>query len=217
MVFNAIKRAVSPRLFWPLIFPPSCKSAFAIVIFALIQGVLKYLCNYLSEWTGNKMSNNLKMDLFEKLTSMDTKFFDINSSGLVLSRFLTDPEQASKKLIETLKSFILCAFELVALVAVLLYNSWKLAIIGVTVMGIAMIPVTLIRKHIKKVSNATMVVTGNMTTNFNETFAGNKIITAYVNDVCSKILYNTAVFKKDKDGVVAFNKFLDYCELKLIK
>ena len=24
-----------------------------IVIFALIQGVLKYLCNYLSEWTGN--------------------------------------------------------------------------------------------------------------------------------------------------------------------
>lgn len=150
-----------------------------IVIFALIQGVLKYLCNYLSEWTGNKMSNNLKMDLFEKLTSMDTKFFDINSSGLVLSRFLTDPEQASKRLIETLKSFILCAFELVALVGVLLYNSWKLAIIGVTVMGIAMIPVTLIRKHIKKVSNATMVVTGNMTTNFNETFAGNRIITAY--------------------------------------
>ena len=150
-----------------------------IVFFALIQGVLKYLCNYLSEWTGNKMSNSLKADLFNKLTSMDTQFYDINSSGLVLSRFLSDPDQASKKLIETLKTFILCAFELVALVAVLLINSWKLAVIGVSVMGIAMVPVTLIRKHIKKVSNATMVVSGNMTTNFNETFAGNKIITAY--------------------------------------
>ena len=39
----------------------------AIVVFALIQGVLKYTCNYLSEWSGNKMSNSLKMDLFRKV------------------------------------------------------------------------------------------------------------------------------------------------------
>lgn len=152
---------------------------FAIVIFALIQGLLKYTCNYLSEWTGNKMSNNLKVDLFRKLTSMDTKFFDINTSGLVLNRFLSDPEQATKRLIETLKSFILSIFELIALVIVLLTNSWKLAIIGVGVMGIAITPVTFIRKKIKKVSNDTMVVGGNMTTNVNETFSGNKIVTAY--------------------------------------
>lgn len=152
---------------------------FAIVMFALIQGLLKYLCNYLTEWTGNKMSNNLKIDLFKRLTSMDTKFYDINSSGLVLSRFLSDPDQASKKLIETIKTFILSAFELVALVIVLLVNSWKLAIIGVGVMAIAITPVTLIKKKIKSVSNATMVVGGDMTTNFNETCAGNKIITAY--------------------------------------
>lgn len=78
-----------------------------------------------------------------------------------------------------LKSFIATFFGLVGLVGVLLYNSWKLAIIGVTIMAIAITPVTLIRKRIKKVSNATMVVGGNMTTNFNETFAGNKIMTAY--------------------------------------
>ena len=152
---------------------------FAIVMFALIQGLLKYLCNYLTEWTGNKMSNNLKVDLFRRLTSMDTRFYDINSSGLVLSRFLSDPDQASKKLIETIKTFILSAFELVALVVVLLVNSWKLAIIGVGVVAIAITPVTFIKKKIKSVSNASMVVGGNMTTNFNETCAGNKIITAY--------------------------------------
>ncbi len=152
---------------------------FAIVVFALIQGLLKYLCNYLTEWTGNTMSNKLKIDLFKKLTAMDTKFYDINSSGLILSRFLSDPDQASKKLIETIKTFILSIFELLALVGVLLFNSWKLAIIGVGVMAIAITPVTLIRKKIKKVSNETMVVAGDMTTNFNETCAGNKIVTAY--------------------------------------
>ena len=151
----------------------------AIVVFALIQGVLKYVCNYLSDWTGNKMSNALKVDLFKKLTSMDTKFYDINSSGLVLSRFFTDPDAASKNLINTLKGFILAIFEFVALVFVLLFNSWKLALIGIGVMAIAITPVIFIKKKIKNVSNATMVVSGDMTTNFNETFAGNKIITAY--------------------------------------
>lgn len=152
---------------------------FGIVAFALFQGVLKYLSNYLTDWTGLKISNSLKIDLFRRLTKMDPQFFDVNSSGLVLTRFLTDPDTASKNIIEMLKSFIATFFGLIGLVAVLLYNSWKLAIIGVTIMAIAITPVTLIRKRIKKVSNATMVVGGNMTTNFNETFAGNKIITAY--------------------------------------
>ena len=152
---------------------------FGIVGFALFQGVLKYLSNYLTDWTGQKISMSLKKDLFKKLTSMDPQFFDVNSSGIVLTRFLSDPDTASKNIIDMLKSFIATFFGLIGLVGVLLYNSWKLAIIGVTIMAIAITPVTLIRKRIKKVSNATMVVGGNMTTNFNETFAGNKIMTAY--------------------------------------
>jgi len=152
---------------------------FGIVGFALFQGILKYLSNYLTDWTGNKISNALKVDLFKKLTAMDPQFYDVNSSGLVLTRFLSDPDAASKNIIESLKSFIATIFGLVGLIGVLLYNSWQLAIIGVTVMAIAITPVTFIRKKIKKVSNASMVVGGNMTTNFNETFAGNKIMTAY--------------------------------------
>jgi len=152
---------------------------FGIVLFAIVQGILKYSNNYLTDWTGNKISNSLKVELFRKLTSLDPKFYDINSSGLVLTRFLTDPETASKNIINTIKSFIMTSFGIVGLVGVLLFNSWKLAIIGVGIMAIAITPVTLIRKRIKKVSNATMVVGGDMTTNFNETFAGNKIMTAY--------------------------------------
>lgn len=152
---------------------------FGIVGFALFQGVLKYLSNYLTDWTGQKISMSLKKDLFKKLTSMDPQFFDVNSSGIVLTRFLSDPDTASRNIIDMLKSFIATFFGLIGLIGVLLYNSWKLAIIGVTIMAIAITPVTLIRKRIKKVSNATMVVGGNMTTNFNETFAGNKIMTAY--------------------------------------
>ncbi len=150
-----------------------------IVLFAAFQGVLKYLSHYLTDWLGQRISNALKVDLFKKLTSLDPQFYDVNSSGLVLTRFLSDPDTASKSIISNLQAFISTAFGIVGLVAVLLYNSWQLAIVGVTIMALAITPVTFIRKKIKSVSNATMVVGGNMTTNFNETFAGNKIIAAY--------------------------------------
>ena len=152
---------------------------FGIIGFALFQGVLKYVGNYLTDWTGQKVSNSLKIDLFKKLTRLDPQFYDVNSSGLVLTRFLSNPDTASKSIIESLKSFIATFFGLIGLVGVLLYNSWQLAIIGCLIMGIAVTPVIFIRKRIKKVSNASMVVGGNMTTNFNETFAGNKIMAAY--------------------------------------
>ena len=42
----------------------------------------------------------------------------------------------------------------------------------------------------------------------------NEIIKNYVNNACSEILYNTAVFKKDKKGKIAFNKFLTHLQLR---
>lgn len=159
--------------FWATLIPP------AIVVFALFQGGLKYANTYLADWTGARISNSLKCDLFKKLTSLDPKFYDVNTSGIVLTRFLSDPDSASKSIIENVKTFITAFFGIIGLVAVLMFTSWKLAIIGVTILSIAMLPVAFIRKKVKSVSNASMVVGGGMTTNFNETFSGNKIVTAY--------------------------------------
>lgn len=159
--------------FWAIVVPP------AIIIFALVQGILKYANTYLTDWTGMKVANTLKGDLFRKLTSLEPKFYDNNTSGLVLARFLSDPENATRSIIDNIKTFITAIFGILGLVAVLLYTAWKLAIIGVAVLGLAMLPVALIRKKIKEVSNETVIVGGGMNTNFNETFSGNKIIAAY--------------------------------------
>lgn len=171
--FEFLGKTFNSRYFWAMLIPP------AIILFAIIQGGLKYINTYLTDWTGMKVSNSLKLALFKKLTSLNSKFYDINSSGLVLTRFLSDPDTASRSIIDSVKTFITTIFGILGLVCVLLYTAWKLALIGVTVLGLAMLPVTFIRKKIKTVSNASMVVGGGMTTNFNETFSGNKIIAAY--------------------------------------
>ncbi len=152
---------------------------FGIVFFAGLQGVLRYLNEYLANWCGQKVTNAVKIGLFEKLVTMDSRFFDENSSGIVLARFLSDPETASRGILDNIKAFVTAVCGAVALVGVMLYNSWILALVGVIVLFIAFLPVALIRKRIKSASNKNMKIGGDLTTNFNETYSGNKIMTAY--------------------------------------
>ena len=152
---------------------------FAIVFFALMQGILKYINSYMTTWASTKITNELKSKLFDKLVFMDTKFYDVNSSGVVLARFLSDPDGASTALIEFTKAFMMNGFAAMALICVMLYNAWRLALVGVIVLGIAFIPMFLLRRKMKEISNKTMVLGGNITTNFNETFAGNKVLSSY--------------------------------------
>ena len=160
----------------------------AIILFAVVQGLLKYANSYLTDWISIKISNSVKEDLFKKLVYLDSKFYDENSSGLVISRFLTDPDSASRSIVDAIKTLLTSFTSSLGLIVVLLYNSWKLAFVGVVVLVCAFIPVSLIRKRVKKVSNASMVVSGGMTTNINETYHGNKVISGYClqEDVYSK-------------------------------
>lgn len=150
-----------------------------VIGFALVQGFLKYANTYLVEWVSQTISNSIKVDLYKKLTSLDSQFYDINTSGIVLTRFFSDPVTASRSLVDSIKSIIVSATSSLGLIVVLLYNGWKLAFVGIAVLCFAFLPVALIRKKIKQVSNDSVVLGGGIATNFNETYFGNKIITGY--------------------------------------
>lgn len=152
---------------------------FAIVLFAGFQGCLRYLNEYLTTWTTQKITNAVKKDLFAKLVYMEPRFYDDNSSGIIITRYMNDPDTAAKGIIENLKSLMANGFGAIALICVMLYSSWKLALVGVCVLCLAFSPLPFIRKKIKSVSNDQMVVGGDITTIFNETYSGNKVISAY--------------------------------------
>ena len=150
-----------------------------VILFAAFQGVLRYLNGYFSTWTSQRITNDVKFDLFNRLIHMHPQFFDENSSGVIIQRYMNDPATASNGIVENIKTITTSLFGALGLIAVMLYSSWKLAIIGVIVLCAAFLPVALIRKRIKEASNKNMVIGGNITTNINETYSGNKIMAAY--------------------------------------
>ena len=152
---------------------------FAIVLFAVIQGILKYSNEYLTVWTSQRITNDVKFALFHRLVNMHPQFFDENSSGIIISRYMNDPAAASNGIVDQLKTIVTSLCSALGLIAVMLYSSCRLAFIGVLILCIAFIPVALIRKKIKATSNANMVIGGKITTNINETYGGNKVMAAY--------------------------------------
>lgn len=152
---------------------------FAVIAFAVLQGVIKYLNVYLTNWTMKKVSNHVQKAVYAKLLTLNTRFYDVNSSGTIITRFLSDPGMAATTILDQIKTILTTGIGSIALVCVLLWNSWKLALVGVVVMSMAIIPAAMLRKRILRTSNASIAVTGDMSTNYFETCGGNKTITAY--------------------------------------
>lgn len=152
---------------------------FGIVMFTIIQGVLNYLATYLNTWVGVKITNDLKMDLYKKMLTLETAYFDKKNSGDIVFRFNNDADMACSGLLNNLKTFVSRLFSSLSLVCVLFYNSWQLAIIATIVLGGAFLPLANIRKRIKSVMDKSVAVASRVITAYNETYAGNKTITSY--------------------------------------
>ncbi|MEI8390332.1 MAG: ABC transporter ATP-binding protein [bacterium] len=152
---------------------------FAVIGIGILQGVLMYLNNYLNDWTGKKITIGLQQYLFKKLLLFEPAFYDKNSSGLVMARFLSDPSGACSGIITNLKDLTSTVCSSIALVGVLVYMSWQLSIFAIIILLCSFLPVNLIKKHVRRVSHEGMEIGSSVNTNFYETFNGNRIINSF--------------------------------------
>ena len=150
-----------------------------IVGFTLLQSGFTYLATYMNTWVGAKISNGLKYDLFRKLMRCDAEFFDQNISGVIQMRFNTDVDSACSGLLNNLKMFSTRIFTSLSLIVALLMISWQLAIVAILILLIALYPLTTIRKRISNLSENALLIMGAVTTQYMESFSGNRIISSY--------------------------------------
>lgn len=150
-----------------------------IVIFTSVQGSLNYLATYMNDWVGGKVTNDLKISLYSKLMRQAPGFFEKQTSGKILKAYNNDAEKSCAGLLTNMKTIISRFFSSISLIGVLFYNSWHLAIIAVTVLSLAMIPLIKIKSRIKDVYNKSEGENAKVLTTYNEAFAGNKVISGY--------------------------------------
>lgn len=150
-----------------------------IVLFTCIQGGLTYLADYLNTWVGTKITNRLKYDLYSKMLTYDTDYFTRTPSGDVIFAFNNNADMACNGLLNNLKSFVQKTFSSLSLIGVLFYNSWQLALVCSFVLFGALLPMTTLKRKMQSVFNQSIIADSAVITTYNETYAGNRTITAY--------------------------------------
>lgn len=150
-----------------------------IVGFVLVQSTLTYAVKYLNTWVGGKITINIRKKLFHKLMTMHSGFFDTTNSGYVMMRFNNDADAASTGLIDNLRKMITRTCSAIALICVLLYNSWQLTVIAVSAFAIAGGLIFIVRKSLEDLVRKTIVVGSVAMRAYNEAFSGNRTIAAY--------------------------------------
>ena len=150
-----------------------------IILFTVAQGVLTYAANYLNTWSGAKITNKLKLTLYKKMLFFETEFFNKKNSGDVIFMFNNNADMACAGLLTNLKNLVQKLFTAISLIFVLFYNSWQLALICVTVLIGALLPMTTLKKKINSVFSKSIVADSALLTAYNESYAGNKTISAY--------------------------------------
>jgi subfamily B ATP-binding cassette protein MsbA len=150
-----------------------------IIVFSLVQSSLNYASTYLNTWVGRKIANDVKIKLFNKLMDYEASFFDKKHSGEIQFRFNNDVDTACNGLIANVKLFVTRVVSSLALIGVLFYNSWQLALIALFIMICALYPLTTVRRRINDIMKKTVFSGAQVVMHFNEAYSGNRVITSY--------------------------------------
>ena len=112
-----------------------------VVIALCTLYVISYVFNIVQSFTTAQISNNItyrmRKDISEKINRLPIGFFDVTSTGDVLSRITNDVESLSNSLRETLTQFASALTLMVGTIVMMLSISWEL-----TLIAFAMIPVS---------------------------------------------------------------------------
>lgn len=152
----------------------------AIVVgFALLQGVCNWASTYLNGWLGLRISQDFRRQLFDRLQTMDVRYFDRTDSGQVIQRFFRDPMELRTSVLENLKTMLTRFSSALFLVGVLFFLSWKLTIMAVAVLGLIVLPNARIRKIIRASNKRQTQAMAELIGFFTDTASGIRVINSF--------------------------------------
>ncbi len=125
---------------------------FVIVGLTVVQALLNYWGSYLNDWLGNKIMTDFRRVMYEKMMSLDVNFFDNTTSAFIIQRFFRDTEIMRSGFLDSARLFISRITSSICLTGVLLFISWKLAIISMVVVVVMLFPSTRMRKIVRRLT-----------------------------------------------------------------
>ena len=151
----------------------------AIIFAFTAKGVSLYFARINIIRVGEEVSGELKKKVAHNILNSDIQTLEGRHSGKYLSNVMFDTIRVQNLVSTGVLNLMKDSFSLVALVSLMFYQNWKLALFAILMMPLAGGMAKRLGKRIGKVADQAGEVSGRLTTFLSEIFQGSKIIRIY--------------------------------------
>lgn len=149
-----------------------------IALFA-VRGICRYIYDASIKLAGQKAIQDIRNDLYDSTIRQDMAFFHRKATGDLMSCMTNDITTMQEGMSQVVTGLFRDLVSLVALLGVIFYRDWQLAIITFIVIPLTAYPAQLIGKKIKNSARRSLDVMGGIGIILQESFSGIKVIKAF--------------------------------------
>ncbi len=145
----------------------------------LVKGWCDFGQYYLMSLVGQSVIRDLRRDMYHKLSDMSMGYFVRHSTGELVSLMNNDVYLVQGAITTAVTGILRDAVTIVALVCVVFYRDSSLALIGLVVFPLAVYPLILFARKLKKYARRMLVSMEDITERINETISGIRIVKGF--------------------------------------
>jgi subfamily B ATP-binding cassette protein MsbA len=153
--------------------------ALAVILVSVGKGLADYGQSYLMANVGQRVIMDLRDRIYHHLQDLSLSFFHKSSTGVLISRITNDVRLVQGSVTDAVTGFLREAGTIVALVIVVIYNDWLLAVIGLGIFPWAAIPLVRFGRKIRRFSRRSQEQMGAITTVLHETISGQTVVKSF--------------------------------------
>lgn len=148
---------------------------FILVIF-FVRGVAGFFGSYAIHWVGNKVVMDLRAEMFAKLLSLPTRYYDDHATGTLISKLTYDVTNVTAAATSVVTITIRDSIIILGLLGWLFYLDWKLTLITLLVAPIVALVIRQINRRLRASSRETQKAMGSITQVIEESVTAHKVV-----------------------------------------
>jgi subfamily B ATP-binding cassette protein MsbA len=153
--------------------------AVALVGVTILKGLSEYFATYFINYVGHSVVKDLRNQLYSKIIEQSMAFFGRNPTGNLMSSVTNDVDKVQSAVSQVSADSLQQTFTLIALLCVLFYYDWKLALISLVLVPVVVIPSSRIGRYIRRSSRFSQDKMAEINNILQETFSGIRIVKAF--------------------------------------
>ena len=151
----------------------------AIVLIVILRGMGTFIGNYFITYVGTSLVHNLRIELFDRLLVLPSRFYDRNAMGHLVAKITFHVNQVTGAATDAVKVIIREGFTVLGYLGYLFYLNWKLTLIFIAVAPFIAVLVSYAGKRFRRISERIQDSMGDVTHVASETIQGYKEVRTF--------------------------------------